>query len=78
MDFVAFREWLEQKGFTQRVVGNIICRAKRADNILPWNGGDTYLFYLEKEEKFTSLTVNVKSQLRRAIRLYSEFLTEKQ
>lgn len=77
MDIEGFRIWLENKNFTKSVVKDIVSRAKRANSILTWRDEETYLFYLEKEPLFSSLSMYVKSQLRRAIRLYSQYLEEK-
>ena len=67
-----FREWLTKKGFQGKVVNDIVCRAKRADGIKEYDGAETYLFYLNEEAQFKNLTITVRSQLRRAIRLYIE------
>jgi len=74
IDSENFKNWLEQNtSLSANVVSDTISRMKRADKIRPWGGETTYLFYLEKEESFQSLTVSVRSQIRKAVRLYSSF-----
>ncbi len=69
-----FKKWLEQNtALSNNVVSDTISRMKRADKIKAWDGESTYLFYLEKEERFATLGVSVKSQIRKAVRLYSSF-----
>lgn len=73
IETVSFKNWLIQQGYNNRVASDIVSRAKRADSIMEWNGEETYLFYLEQRASFKSLTVSVRSQLRKSIKLYSEF-----
>ncbi len=74
IDEVGFTKWLQENtSYSNAVVQDTVCRAKRADKILEWDGTETYLFYLEKNPNFRALTVSVKSQLRKAIRHYSEY-----
>ena len=73
----AFRQWLKNNtNYTDAVIGNIVSRMKRADGILEWSNMETYLFYLEKETEFKNLTVSVRSQLRKAVKLYSVYTKE--
>ena len=73
IDTVSFKGWLIQHGYENRVACDIVSRAKRANSIMEWNNEETYLFYLEQQETFKSLTVSVRSQLRKSIKLYQEF-----
>lgn len=69
-----FRNWLkENTAYSEAVVGDIISRVKRADNILPWSNEETYQFYLEKQSTYKMLSVSVRSQIKKAVKLYSEF-----
>lgn len=70
---VSFKSWLIQHGYEGRVASDIASRAKRADSIMEWNNEETYLFYLEQRATFKALTVSVRSQLRKSIKLYQEF-----
>lgn len=75
IDKVGFKEWLRvTSSHSDRVINDIICRMNRADSISEWTNTDTYLFYLEKNPVFLDLTISVRSQLRKSIRLYSEYI----
>ena len=70
----SFKEWLKDNTkYSDAVIGDTASRMKRADSILEWNDTDTYLFYLEKEQKFEILSVSVRSQMRKAVKLYSAY-----
>ncbi len=70
-----FIEWMKDNtSYSDAVIRDNASRMKRADSILEWNGNETYLFYLEKEKTFLKLTVSVRSQLRKAVRLYSAYV----
>ena len=70
----SFKEWLKNNTeYSDAVIGDTASRMKRADSILEWNDTDTYLFYLEKEQKFEILSVSVRSQMRKAVKLYSAY-----
>lgn len=78
IDNKEFRAWLkENTPYSPRVITDIVSRAKRVDNILEWNSDEAYLFYLEKNEDFSKLSSAVKSQMRKAIKLYANYKTEK-
>ncbi len=69
-----FKEWLKKHTeYSDAVIGDTVSRIKRADGILEWNSSDAYLFYLEKEQGFESLTVSVRSQIRKAVKLYTAY-----
>lgn len=69
-----FKEWMKDNtSYSDAVIGDNVSRMKRADSILEWSGDETYLFYLEKEKTFLELTVSVRSQLRKAVKLYSTY-----
>ena len=69
-----FSVWLgENTQYSPAVVSDIVSRMKRADSIMEWNDSETYLFYLEKVQAFQQLTMCVKSQIRKAVRLYRSF-----
>lgn len=72
---MSFVEWLEtQKGFTHKSAQDANSRLKR---IFDLTGKDSVtadtLAELAANEDFTSLSVSVKSQLRRTVRLHREF-----
>ena len=72
-----FRKWLQEKNkYTDASIKDIISRLRRANNILIFRNEDIYLFRLEQCEEFKKASVSVKSQMRRAIRLYFQYLEE--
>lgn len=69
-----FKVWLkENTKYSDAVIGDTVSRMKRADSILGWNNTDIYLFYLEREKQFENLSVSVRSQIRKAVKLYASF-----
>ena len=75
IDYSNFKLWLfDNKTYSDRTIGNVVCRLKRADAILNWSEEPTYQYLLERENDFLSLSTTVKSQIRKAIKLYLEFV----
>lgn len=78
IDIVLFKEWLAANtNYSEAVISDIVSRMKRADNILTWEPTTVYLFKLEQSDSFKKLGVSVKSQLRRAVKYYVEFVKDK-
>ena len=76
MDFDKFRLWLnENTTYTNPTKSNIVSRVKRANSIIPIINNPIYLFKLSQSNEFNNLTVNVKSQIRRAVKLYLDYLS---
>lgn len=73
-----FSEWLRtQKGYSDRSISDVFSRLNRASNLLPNHEINQYLITdLEQLQEFNSLTVAVKSQIRKAIRLKLTYLLE--
>lgn len=69
-----FACWLVSKGYSQAVVKDMQSRLRRANRILPFKDEDVYLFYLSQADDFQECTISVRSQLRRAVQLYREYL----
>lgn len=73
-----FSNWLKSsKSFTDRSARNVVSRLKRASSLckFDWDADVARnLFHLEQVPAFQKLTVSVKSQLRRAVKLNVEFL----
>ena len=70
-----FRVWLtENYTYSPAVVGDIVSRIKRANRILEFNLDDTYQFYWEHEEAYKVLSVSVRSQIKKAVRLYRAYM----
>ncbi len=69
-----FSNWLSKNTpYSDAVISDTVSRMKRADNILPYNDSETYSFYLERQDSFKALSVTVRSQIRKAVKLYSQF-----
>ena len=74
VDEKEFRAWLTNKyTYSPAVVGDIVSRFKRANRILEFNSDDAYQFRLEQEEIYKSLSVSVRSQIKKAVKLYQEY-----
>ena len=72
-----FKDWLDKHtAYNSNVKKDILSRINRANSIKPWVSEETYIFYLEKDEVFKALSCSVKSQLRKAVKLYSQFRDE--
>lgn len=71
----SFKKWLKDNTYySDAVISDTVSRVKRADRILEWRDSDTYLFYLEREQGFEVLSVSVRSQIRRAVKLYAAYI----
>ena len=74
-DLTGFENWLDANfTYTKETKSNIVSRLRRADKILAVVNEPVYLFNLSRCDEFTTLSVNVKSQVRRAVKLYSQYL----
>ena len=74
-----FKEWLmEEKQYSDRASRDVQSRLKRA---LSFTGEKKVsletLEQIEANVNFKGLSISVKSQLRRAVRLYDEYLSNK-
>lgn len=79
IELQGFKDWLiSSTDYSQRTVSNIVSRLKRADNILSWYDDEVYLFRLEKTTGFQNLSVTVKSQIKKSVKLYFEYVGESQ
>lgn len=71
---IEFREWLlSNTKYSDAAINDVVSRMKRADRMMPWNSSETYLYYLEKNEDFSKMSVSVKSQIRKAVKYYIAF-----
>ena len=74
-NFNDFKNWLDcNSTYTRETKSNIVSRLRRADKIVPVTGEAIYLFNLSCHNEFTALSVNVKSQIRRAVKIYHKYL----
>lgn len=77
VNFDDFREWLhENKNLSDKARGDVVSRLKRAAKIYPIpNEPDAhYIFTLEQAEEFKKLSVSVRSQMKRAVSLYADYI----
>lgn len=74
--FAQFKKWLQVNNtLSDRTQKDTISRLKRANNFctLPFQPDALYLFALEQNDNFKKLTPTVRSQLKRAVTLYTTF-----
>lgn len=75
MDINGFKSWLiTSSEYSNATISNVLSRLRRADSILPWFNEDVYLFRLEQQPSFQDLSCSVKSQVKKAVKLYFEYL----
>ena len=75
----SFPDWLEAHGFSSRSAQDAKSRLARANGILSIEDlrePEVYLATLEQTQEFSGMSQSVKSQLRRSVRLFAEFLAE--
>ena len=66
-----FKDWLQENTkYTAAVIRDTGSRIKRADSILEWSDDEVYLFYLERTEVYKGLSQTVRSQIKKAVKLY--------
>lgn len=74
VDAAQFKAWLEENtAYSGAVISDTISRLRRADSILELNEEEIYIFYLERKPEFKSLSMSVRSQIKKAVRLYLNF-----
>lgn len=74
-DLSNFKLWLtENKDYSSKTISNIVSRFKRANNMVPWFDDNLYLFQLEQTKEYQTLSSPVRSQIKKAVKLYSEFI----
>lgn len=71
----AFEAWLKKHtNYTARTISNIKCRLNRANSILPFVNDEYYLYKLMKLMTESNMSSSVKSQIKKAINLYLNFV----
>lgn len=76
IDFYPFKEWLRHtQTMSERTQRDTLSRLKRANTIclMPLVPEAYYIFTLEQSEKYRDLAPTVRSQLKRAVSLYSNY-----
>ena len=75
-----FSKWVKSKiGLSGRSLKDVVSRAKRVSNFVDLSlkiSDVALLSRLEKHSEFSKLPLTVKSQLRRALRLFRQFKAE--
>ena len=74
---IAFKNWLKNnKNYVPNSARDVISRISRIDSIMPIPDkmDDYYFFSLRQCEEFKSLEKTIKSQLKRSVQLYWEFI----
>ena len=72
-----FESWLmKTKGYSVRTASDTVSRVKRANRMCNINThqADLYLYYLQRNNEYCSLTTSVRSQIKRAVSLYYDFV----
>lgn len=76
-----FRAWLKKNtDLGDATIGDTVSRLGRIERIAGLQGNmpaDDFLFKLTKKKEFADLSRSVKSQLRKAYKLYCSFLSRK-
>lgn len=76
--FEEFKKWLDlSTAFSDRTKSNVVSRLKRANGILPLENDPMYIFKLSMSPRFQQLTISVRSQIKRAVRLYFEYMKKR-
>lgn len=76
MNNSGFKQWLiSNTTYSNRVISNTISRLNRADRMQPVYPEEVYLFELEHIDEFSSLSASVKSQIRKAVKLYFQYVS---
>lgn len=75
VDTEQFKKWLrENTAYSDAVIRDMSSRIKRADSLLAWYDEEVYQFYLEQNEQYKFLSVSVRSQIKKAVKLYRQFI----
>ena len=76
VDTEQFKKWLkENTTYSDAVISDMSSRIKRADSLLAWYDAEVYQFYLEQNEQYKQLSVSVRSQIKKSVKLYRQFVT---
>ena len=73
----SFQKWLILNyDYSPRTIKDTVSRLKRANSLFEYSksSGEDYLTLLQKQQSFNSLSVSVKSQIKRAVGLYTQFV----
>lgn len=75
MDLIGYKTWLSgQNKYSDLTIKDMVSRVKRADKILPWYDDVVYLFRLEQEVEYQNISCSVRSQIKRAVKMYFKYV----
>lgn len=75
IDLSNFKLWLtDNLNYSQRTISNIASRFKRANSIVKWFDNPIYNYHLEQSEEFAKLSIDIKAQIKKSVKLYFEFI----
>lgn len=78
VDAERFKKWLKNNTtYSDAVISDMSSRIKRADSLLEWYDEEVYQFYLEQNVQYKLLSVSVRSQIKKSVKLYRQFVTSK-
>lgn len=75
----SFVDWLvKSQNYSQRSASDTLSRVRRADKICRLDGApdDFYCYTLQQTNEYNALSVSVRSQIKRALTLYNNFITQ--
>lgn len=79
IDLDNFKIWLlDNRQYSNRTIGNMVCRFKRANVMLKWFNNPIYFYQLEQTKAFQELSGDIKSQIKKSVKLYFEFANASQ
>ena len=78
VDTEQFKKWLrDNTAYSDAVIRDMSSRIKRADMLLTWYDEEVYQFYLEQDEKYKQMSGSVRSQIKKSVKLYRQFVSSK-
>lgn len=80
MDYAVFKQWLQhEKSMSVRSAADVISRCKRILRMTDMHAiGDSTVAALARTQSYANLSSCIKSQLKRAVALYLEFMQKGQ
>lgn len=73
-EMINFKLWLKiHTDYSHKSINNIVSRFKRVNSILEWYDDPIYLFKLEQSVDFKKLSSDIKSQLKKAVSLFTQY-----
>lgn len=72
-----FKTWLIcNTDLTRASINDVLSRVRRANKMLEIYDDPLYMYYLSNLDSYKTLSVNVRSQIKRAVTLYLKCLVE--